>query len=294
MVPEEDLNSESYLSDGPKEDDDDDGEFVPSVKSPWQLRIKLKSTALTSDRYGVADRATVASASSLLQDIGVVSNSDYTHIVDKNKLRREKECNRTELQVEATNEELKGIYFDGRKDKTLNASLKLQLWEVQKHIISLGESQSSNDRVETYQENQDLFLNSEHQHKTRELCLNSEHRDKTWDLCLNSEHRDKTWDLCLDSEHRDKTWELLLNSEHRDKTWELLLNSEHRDKTWDLCLDSEHRDKTWDLCLNFEHRDKIWDLCLNFEHRDKTWDLCLNSEHRDKTWDLCLNFAVFR
>lgn len=54
------------------------------------MRISLKATALTSDRYGVSDRATAAIASSILQDIGLITESDTSHVVDKSKVRREK------------------------------------------------------------------------------------------------------------------------------------------------------------------------------------------------------------
>lgn len=118
VISEKDVNCKTSSSSAP-EKDGDDGDFGTLVKLPWQSRIKLKSTALASDRYGVSDRATAAIASSLLQDIGIVTNEDFSQVVDKNKVRKEKERNRTELQTEIKHEALKGLYFDGRKDKTL-------------------------------------------------------------------------------------------------------------------------------------------------------------------------------
>lgn len=82
------------------------------------MRVKLKATALNSDRYSVSDRATAAIASSVLQDIGVISESDTVHVIDKCKIRREKKSVRTALQGIQT-VELYGLYFDGRKDDTL-------------------------------------------------------------------------------------------------------------------------------------------------------------------------------
>lgn len=112
----------SNSSEDTENDIDEDFKLPKSeIKSPWQMRVKLKNTALTSDRFGLSDRATAAVASSLLQDFGIVTDEDNTYVVDKNKLRREKSVNRSVLQMQ--NEEkhnpLQGLYFDGRKDNTL-------------------------------------------------------------------------------------------------------------------------------------------------------------------------------
>lgn len=101
---------------------DSDQEFIPESpkkKSGWQMRINLKSTALTCDRYGVSDRATAAIASSVLQDVGVVTNSDNSQVVDKCKIRREKHNVRADLSSSITENKLIGLYFDGRKDDTI-------------------------------------------------------------------------------------------------------------------------------------------------------------------------------
>ncbi|KAJ8870206.1 hypothetical protein PR048_029222 [Dryococelus australis] len=107
-----------------EEIDDDNGEdfeeLTPKIKSPWQMHIKLKNTALTSDHLGLLDRATVAIASSVLQDFGIATD-DHTHVVDKNKLRREKSVHRSELQMQNKDKHnpLQGLYFDGRTNNTL-------------------------------------------------------------------------------------------------------------------------------------------------------------------------------
>lgn len=98
-------------------------EYKPSssTKKPrWQMRIKLSTTALNSDRFGVSDRATAAIASSVLQDIGMITNGDSSYVIDKCKIRREKAYVRTDLKNEfSTPEESWGLFFDGRKDDTL-------------------------------------------------------------------------------------------------------------------------------------------------------------------------------
>lgn len=44
-----------------------------SVPSSSQMRFNLTSTALVSDRFGVSNRATAAIASSVLHDLGMIS-----------------------------------------------------------------------------------------------------------------------------------------------------------------------------------------------------------------------------
>lgn len=83
------------------------------------MRIKLKSTALVSDRYDVSDRSTAAIASGVLHDVGIVPNCDISQVVDKCKLRREKHNIRADLSNSLTENKLQGLYFDDRKDKTI-------------------------------------------------------------------------------------------------------------------------------------------------------------------------------
>lgn len=88
---------------------------------PDQMRTKLKNTALTCDRFGISDRAAAAVVSSVLKDVGIVTDDDRSHVVDKCKIRREKKAIRREFQNQSTEERnlLQGLYFDGRKDNTL-------------------------------------------------------------------------------------------------------------------------------------------------------------------------------
>lgn len=72
---------------------------VPKKKSAntSQMRIQLTYTALVSNRCGVSDRATAAIASSVLHDFGLITDSDVSHVIDKNKVRRQKQNVRAEL-----------------------------------------------------------------------------------------------------------------------------------------------------------------------------------------------------
>lgn len=48
-----------------------------SLPSTSQMRIKLPATALISDRYGISERDTVAIASCVLQDAGMINEGRY-------------------------------------------------------------------------------------------------------------------------------------------------------------------------------------------------------------------------
>ncbi|GBM84959.1 hypothetical protein AVEN_120223-1 [Araneus ventricosus] len=90
---------------------------LSSFPSASQMRSKLTSTALVSDRCGVSDRATAVIASSVSYDLGMLSEKDTPLVIDKSKIRREKQ--KTRQAMEQTMDRLivtKGIYFDGRKD----------------------------------------------------------------------------------------------------------------------------------------------------------------------------------
>ena len=77
---------------------DEELEEFKLTKPLWQMRITIKNTALTSDRYR-SDRATAAIASSVWEEIGIVTNYDYSLVVDKNKIRRARVDNRLQLQM---------------------------------------------------------------------------------------------------------------------------------------------------------------------------------------------------
>lgn len=108
----------------PSTDNDSDQDYTDpltciSSKPIWQMRVQLQSTAIISNRYGVSDRATAAIASSVLHDFGVVTDSDSSHVIDKNKIRREKQNVKAELCSKSDALPLLGLYLDGRKDDTL-------------------------------------------------------------------------------------------------------------------------------------------------------------------------------
>ena len=101
-----------------------------------QMRLKLDHTALVSQRYGVSNRATAAITSSVMQDLGLISDSDTSLVTDRNKIRRKKSRINKEI-VSKSNENLpilSGLYFDGRHDKTLTTE-PLESKQFQKTIL---------------------------------------------------------------------------------------------------------------------------------------------------------------
>lgn len=103
---------------GSDSDQDYKVETKKSSKPVWQMRVQLKSTAILSNRYGVSDRATAAIASSVLHDFGVITDSHSSSVIDKNKIRREKQNINAELCTKSVGLPLLGLYLDGRKDDT--------------------------------------------------------------------------------------------------------------------------------------------------------------------------------
>ena len=105
-------------------DDDNltfDKEYKPTTfdSNSSQMRLKLTNTAIVAQRYNFSHRGAAAFGSALLEDMGFISETDRTRIIDKNKISREKTRTGKELKVAAqkdNNGHLTGLYFDGRHD----------------------------------------------------------------------------------------------------------------------------------------------------------------------------------
>jgi hypothetical protein len=136
-------------------DDESDDTLSPaglqaSSSSTGNLRLKrdLPALARACDRVGVSDRAAAAIASAVLEDFGMISPEDSQNVVDKNKIRRARQRKRRILQEVAVSndEQLRSLYFDGRKDHTIKNTLKGSKWYRQKAVeehISLIEEPGS-------------------------------------------------------------------------------------------------------------------------------------------------------
>lgn len=83
-----------------------------------QMRLSLPMVASVCDRIGISDRSAAMLVSATLHDIGLVSSANPTKVVDRCKVRRERQKLRSKLQ-NFSGASIRSLYFDGRKDKTL-------------------------------------------------------------------------------------------------------------------------------------------------------------------------------
>lgn len=103
--------------------------------------INISKVAIICDRYKVSDRVGAAIATAAVESIGMISNTENTLVIDKSKLRRAREKTRFLLQAE-TSDDVIGVYFDGRKDRTLvnDESNKSKInVKIEEHVTIIGE-----------------------------------------------------------------------------------------------------------------------------------------------------------
>ena len=74
--------------------------YEPSSKSARlrQNRESYRNLAQCCDRFNISDRVGAALATSVLMDHGLVNSTDHTSAIARNKLRREREKFRLEIQ----------------------------------------------------------------------------------------------------------------------------------------------------------------------------------------------------
>ncbi|GBN86475.1 hypothetical protein AVEN_229860-1 [Araneus ventricosus] len=63
---------------------------VITMECQSQNRLDFPTLARECDRYGISDRAAASFASSVLQDIGIVHEGKTSHVVDRDKIRRQR------------------------------------------------------------------------------------------------------------------------------------------------------------------------------------------------------------
>lgn len=83
-----------------------------------------------------------------MQDIGVISKTDSTNVIDRSKLRRERKKQRKEVVIQSKEDRgpLHGLYFDGRKDQTRSiknhGSTLYPISFVEEHVSLIKEPDS--------------------------------------------------------------------------------------------------------------------------------------------------------
>lgn len=122
-------------------------EFCESESESGRNLMKFPTVARECDRYGVSDAAGAAIATAALTDYGIIKEHDRTAIIDRAKLRRQRQQLRATLSQEAKSSMSsvgpKAIFFDGRKDKTLCAtSVSSKGFITEEHITLIEEPYS--------------------------------------------------------------------------------------------------------------------------------------------------------
>ena len=86
-----------------------------------QNRVTLKELAVVCERYEVCDRAGAAIASATLKAFGIVAEEKKRYMMDRSKLRREKQKYREEIRNKEQElfELVDSIFENGRKDATI-------------------------------------------------------------------------------------------------------------------------------------------------------------------------------
>ena len=86
-----------------------------------QSRMERPNLTVMSECYQISDRAIAAVADSALKGADLITDLDKTYIIDKNKLRREREKYKSIIAKEEAvlYKFIDRIYIDGRKDATL-------------------------------------------------------------------------------------------------------------------------------------------------------------------------------
>ncbi|GBM56842.1 hypothetical protein AVEN_90189-1, partial [Araneus ventricosus] len=98
---------------------------------------KVLASVRTLDRFGISDRAGAAIVSSALQDVGIISENNALNVVGRNKTWR----GRTKATTTLLSQVIKdydhgqfGLYFDGRKDRTLSIEDNRRKVIIEEHI----------------------------------------------------------------------------------------------------------------------------------------------------------------
>ena len=87
-----------------------------------------------AERYNVKDTHLAACLSGYLVDTQQITDNDYSMVIDSSTIRRQKKRCRRENRPSKTN--LSAIYFDGKKDKTLQSN---GFMKVEEHVTILNE-----------------------------------------------------------------------------------------------------------------------------------------------------------
>ncbi|GBM66988.1 hypothetical protein AVEN_111009-1 [Araneus ventricosus] len=112
------------------------------VDTALPVVTKVLAAVRTLDRFGISDRAGAAIVSAALQGVGIISENNVLNVVDRNKIRRERTKARTTLLSQVIKDydhDQFGLYFDGRKDRTLSMEDNRRKVIIEEHISLVKE-----------------------------------------------------------------------------------------------------------------------------------------------------------
>lgn len=115
------------------------------LKLNQQNRQSIKNLVMMCERFQLSDRAGAATGTATLKDFGIVTDTDTTYVIDRSKLRRERQKYREEIQEEEEKlfQMVDGIYIDGKKDATMvttehNGKIYRRT-DLEEHYVIVGE-----------------------------------------------------------------------------------------------------------------------------------------------------------
>ncbi|GBM82003.1 hypothetical protein AVEN_231484-1 [Araneus ventricosus] len=122
-----------------------EGEKEKLKKKGLPVVTKVLAAVRTLDRFGISDRAGAAIVSAVLQDVGIISENNVLNVVgvDRNKIRRERTKARTTLLSQLVVKDYDygqfGLYFNGRKDRSLLMEDNRRKVIIEEHISLVEE-----------------------------------------------------------------------------------------------------------------------------------------------------------
>lgn len=147
------INAARNINDDNAEVEDNDSEYPPPSKKmkiePKKKSFKLKNASIICDRYNMSDRAAAAIISATLQDVELITETDRSKVIDRNKLRRSRKAERN-VSLKYDIEEIVGLYIlnfwpEGQKsyknNKRYGVSRNITKYEEHISIISEPGSQ---------------------------------------------------------------------------------------------------------------------------------------------------------
>ncbi|GBM72270.1 hypothetical protein AVEN_46969-1 [Araneus ventricosus] len=120
------------------------GDFASPYPEAFATSVvkKVLAAVRTLVRFGISDRAAAVIVSAALQDVGIISKSNVLNVVDRNKILRGRTKARTTLLSRVINvydHDQFGLYFDGRKDRTLSKEDNRRKVIIEEHISLVNE-----------------------------------------------------------------------------------------------------------------------------------------------------------